>query len=71
MFTTGSNAFATGREQLRMSHARVGRRQADPRHDRASATNAGTRSASDFTIDGGRIGHSQGHGAHHRPGRFG
>ena len=26
----GSNVFATGRKQLRMSHVRVGRRQAEP-----------------------------------------
>ena len=26
----GSNAFVTGRKQLRMSHVRVGRRQAEP-----------------------------------------
>ena len=30
MFTTGSNAFATGRKQLRMSHVRVSCRQAEP-----------------------------------------
>ena len=41
----------------------------NPRRDQVSATNAGTRLASDFTIDGGGIG--QGHGAHHCLRRFG
>ena len=53
MFTTGSNAFATGRKQLRMSHVLVDRRQAELE----SATDGGTRSANDFTVDGGGIGH--------------
>ena len=30
LFTTGSNTFVTGMKQLRMSHVRVGRRQAEP-----------------------------------------
>ena len=39
----------------------------NPRNDRESATNAGTRSATDTKIDCREIGHYQEHGVHHRP----
>ena len=57
--TNGPNAFAKGRKLLRMSHVRVGHGQAESRYDRESATNAGTRLATDSKIDSGGIGISK------------
>ena len=56
VFTTGSNAFVTGRKQLRMSHVRVGRRQAEP----GIIERVREMLAQDWRatkIDGGGIGH--------------
>ena len=41
------------------------------RNNRESATNAGTRAATDANIDCGGSGHWEGHSAHHRPWWFG
>lgn len=45
--------------------------QQNPGNDRESATNFGTRSATVCKVVCGEIAHYQGHGAHHRPRRFG
>ena len=52
VFTNGSDAFAKGRKRQGMSHNKH-----NPRNDRESATNSGTRSATDAEIHCRGIGH--------------
>jgi len=56
VFTTGSNAFATERKQLRMSHVRVGRRQAEPQ-TRSSEYDKCWQKIGERLYDGRGIGH--------------